>query len=232
MDLNEGPCETMLLKRRDGSRRRVGVLLTFGWFVLAASVATPVAFTSAWAQKAGREWQGEARPIAGPPRTLPAGGVPYFVVTSAFAGASGDFQNTIACDAASELLVITHGACTGIQNNTRACLGDGRFLVWATFTSPSGPGAGVPTDAQVVPFGASDSAMFWFFGPQNWELLAKVLNFCGEVEHAHRLFAAGTTTVNVTVSVLDVINGGTAQISNPQFSSFQNQVVPIANSCP
>lgn len=156
---------------------------------------------------------------------------PYFVVTSAFsAGANGDFQNTIACSSQglANPLVISHGDCIGVQNNTQTCLQNNRFRVSATFTPPGG----VPTPAQVVQFGSGDSALFSFFGPQNWELLVKLLNFCPTSENAYRIFAAGTTTVAVTINVSDQLRGGSATITNPQGANFANQVVPIPNSCP
>jgi hypothetical protein len=157
---------------------------------------------------------------------------PYFVVTSAFAaGNNGDFQNTVSCNSQGLPipLVITHGNCTNLQNNTRACLVNDRFQVSATFVT----GLGAPTlDAQVVQFGSDNSALFWFFNPQNWELQLKVLNFCNQAENAYRLFASGTTTVGVTVRVVDTLRGGSGTIVNPIGSAFTNQVFNIPGSCP
>jgi hypothetical protein len=156
---------------------------------------------------------------------------PYFVVTSAFAQQrDGDFQNTISCDSQGLPipLVIAHGAGSSL-GTTRTLLINDRFQVSATFfTAPGGP----TSNAHIVQFGSDNSALFSFFGPQNWELLVKVLNFCSPPDNAYRVFAAGTTTVGVTVTVIDQLRGGIATISNPLNSSFQNQVVPIAGSCP
>ena len=59
-------------RARACARGRVGVLLGVLCLFLAGSVAPPFVFSPAWAQKPGQERQSEARPIAGPPRALPA----------------------------------------------------------------------------------------------------------------------------------------------------------------
>jgi hypothetical protein len=167
-------------------------------------------------------------------------GTPYFVVTSAVVGqplTGVNFQNSVVCDDSglSPALVISHGDCISVQNNTQTCLtprgsSQSRFRASATFTTAPGQ---TPVAAQVATYGSGDSALFTFFEPENWELLIKVLNFCDQPgQNAYRLFAAGTTTVGVTVTVVDQVRGGTATITNALNSSFQNQVVPIPDSCP
>ncbi len=157
----------------------------------------------------------------------------YTVVTSAFsAGTNGDFQNTVNCDSAGlpNPLIISHGDCIGVQNNTQACVSNSRFRISASFATPP---SGQPTgQAQVVQYGTGDSALFSFFGPQNIELLVKVLNFCAFSDNAYRVFAAGVTTAGVTVTVSDQVRGGSVTITNPLNSAFQNVVVNIPNSCP
>ena len=157
---------------------------------------------------------------------------PYIVVTSANgAGTEFDFQNFVSCKTnAGPLTVISHGDCGGTSNNTQACVSNNRFRVSATFATPPG---GTPTgQAQVVQYGTGDSALFTFFSAQNIELLVKVLNFCPFAENAWRVFAAGTTTAGVVVTVNDTLRGGSVQITNPLNSAFQNVVVPIPGSCP
>ena len=79
------------------------------------------------------------------------------------------------------------------------CLGGGRFRVevaWKDFQGGAGPGSVVPgahTD---------DSGLFWFFAPDNWELLVKVLDGCAVNGH-HWVFAAATTTVEYVLTVTD-----------------------------
>jgi hypothetical protein len=113
---------------------------------------------------------------------------------------------------------------------TKTLLAGNRFQVSATFTTaPGGP----VSNAQLTPAGSDNTALFAFFESGNWELLIKVLNFCGSPDQlAWRVFAAGTTTVGVTVTVVDTLRSGTAVITNALNSPFQNQVVPIPGSCP
>ena len=109
-------------------------------------------------------------------------------------------------------------------------MSNNRFRVSATFATPPG---GVPTGtAQVVQYGTGDSALFTFFSAQNIELLVKVLNFCAFSENAWRVFAAGTTTAGVVVTVSDQVRGGSVTITNPLNQAFANVVVPIPGSCP
>lgn len=90
------------------------------------------------------------------------------------------------------------------------CLGGGRFQVnvaWKDFQGNAGQGSVVP--------GASDgSGLFWFFGPDNWELLVKVLDGCALNGH-HWVFAAATTTVEYTLTVTDTRTGEVATWTNP-----------------
>lgn len=96
---------------------------------------------------------------------------------------------------------------------TRLCLGDGRFQVeiaWRDFEGKTGPGSVVPVGVA----GASDSGLFWFFAPDNWEMLVKVLDGCALNGH-HWVFAAATTTVEHTLTVTDTLTGETAVYHNP-----------------
>lgn len=83
---------------------------------------------------------------------------------------------------------------------TVLCLGGGgRFRVevaWKDFQGGAGPGSAVPEAA------SEDSGLFWFFAPDNWELLVKVLDGCGINGH-HWVFAAAVTTVEYTLTVTD-----------------------------
>ena len=85
----------------------------------------------------------------------------------------------------------------------RLVLGGGRFEVCSIWTSFSGArGAGVP-----VPLTA-DSGGFWFFSPENLELIVKVLDGCG-TNQSYWLFAAGLTNVEVTLGIVDTWTGRT-----------------------
>jgi hypothetical protein len=81
---------------------------------------------------------------------------------------------------------------------TAPCVAEQRFRVevsWKDFEGREGVGTAVPSDAD-------DSALFWFFDEENWEMLVKVINGCGENDHFW-VFAAATTNVEYTLTVTD-----------------------------
>lgn len=99
--------------------------------------------------------------------------------------------------------------CTPDANTL--CLNGGRFEVrvqWTDFQGNTGPGN--------VVSGASspDSGLMWFFGPDNWELLIKVLNGCGVNGH-YWVFGAASTNVAYTIQVTDTQTGQIATYTNP-----------------
>lgn len=86
---------------------------------------------------------------------------------------------------------------------TALCVQGERFKVevtWADFVGANGSG-------QVVPAGTSDSGLFYFFSPNNWELLVKVLDGCS-INNRVWVLAAATTTVQYTLKVTDMNNPG------------------------
>lgn len=86
-----------------------------------------------------------------------------------------------------------------VAGPTVLCLGGGRFRVevaWKDFQGGAGPGSIVPGAH------SDDSGLFWFFAPDNWELLVKVLDGCAVNGH-HWVFAAATTTVEYVLTVTD-----------------------------
>lgn len=90
------------------------------------------------------------------------------------------------------------------------CLADGRFRVevaWRDFTGGTGMGS-------VASCSTADSGLFWFFDPNNWELLVKVLDGCGLNGH-YWVFTAATTSVEYTLTVTDTLTGVTAVYRNP-----------------
>lgn len=101
-----------------------------------------------------------------------------------------------------------------VSDAATLCLGGGRFRVRARYRA-SEPLAGA---AQAVPL-AGDTGGFWFFGPDNLELLVKVLDGCGTNDHFW-VYAAGLTDVEVELEVLDVWTGKTWTTTHPQGSPF------------
>lgn len=92
----------------------------------------------------------------------------------------------------------------GSSSATALCL-QSRFLITAKWrTSP----VGEPTDgtAQVVPVANPGSGLFWFFGPDNWEVMVKALNGCG-LNNRFWIFSAATTNVFYRIEVFDVRGG-------------------------
>jgi hypothetical protein len=95
--------------------------------------------------------------------------------------------------------------------STALCLEDNRFRVQVFWTLADGSAG----NGQVVPYTSSDSGLYWFFAPSNWELMVKVLNGCG-LNQRHWVFAAATTTVEFTLRVRDTETGIVRMYFNPQ----------------
>ena len=86
----------------------------------------------------------------------------------------------------------------------------GRFRVqvrWQDFEGKTGIG-------QPVPVGSVESGMFYFFSPENWEMLVKVIDGCGFNQH-YWFFSAATTNVAYTLEVTDLESGQRVEYSNP-----------------
>jgi hypothetical protein len=101
-----------------------------------------------------------------------------------------------------------------VADDTTLCLRDGRFRVTVTWRDSQG-GSGV---GHVVPVAAGtavgDSGLLWFFAPDNWELLVKVLDGCG-VNERFWVFAAATTNVEYELLVEDSRTGESETYRNP-----------------
>jgi phospholipase/carboxylesterase len=90
------------------------------------------------------------------------------------------------------------------------CLLGGRFKVEATWSDAqgdAGPGmaAGCPADG---------SGLFWFFAPDNWEMMVKVIDGCA-VNRRHWVFLAATTNVGYELTVTDTRTGEKRRYENP-----------------
>ena len=92
---------------------------------------------------------------------------------------------------------------------TTACLNQGRFEVevsWSDFVGGSGVGQLILT--------SEDSALFWFFNSENWEMLVKVIDGCNANDRFW-VFAAATTNVEYTLRVTDTVTGVVKSYTNP-----------------
>jgi len=103
---------------------------------------------------------------------------------------------------------ITTPSCA--SDPERLCLLEDRFEVrvdWRTAEGNTGVG-------RVVPGASDESGNLYFFTPDNWELLIKILDGCSFNDRFWVFFAA-TTNVEFTVTVRDVLTGLEKQYSNP-----------------
>ena len=109
-----------------------------------------------------------------------------------------------------EVQVFNNPPPTGCTpDGTTLCLNNGRFQVqvqWVDYQGNTGFG-------QVVPNFSADSGLFWFFDPNNWELMVKVLNGCGVNQH-YWVYGAAATDVQYTITVTDTASGQVQQYFN------------------
>jgi hypothetical protein len=95
-----------------------------------------------------------------------------------------------------------------VPNATTLCL-DERFAVtaeWRNYSDVSGVGS-------VASCGTDDSGLFWFFHPQNWEVLIKSVNGCG-LNNRYWIYSAATTDVFYRIQVTDVVGGASKTYFN------------------
>jgi hypothetical protein len=90
----------------------------------------------------------------------------------------------------------------GAGSATSACLNT-RFSVSVTFRDPN---TGLTGTGQVVSCPNPDSAMFWFFAPNAWEVMVKSINGCG-LNSRYWAFSAATTNVFYRLNVADIRGG-------------------------
>jgi hypothetical protein len=151
---------------------------------------------------------GEVREYASPP-----GAAQALADTSAFATCEAGSAK-IANEASVRETAFLAGtdsedACPG--DPEKLCLQDGRFQLSVEWTAPNGT-SGKGKD---VPFGTDDSGLFWFFEPDNWEMLVKVLDACS-VNGKFWVFAAATTDVEYRLRVFDRLTSVERVYENPQ----------------
>jgi hypothetical protein len=89
------------------------------------------------------------------------------------------------------------------------CARGGRYLLTVDWKDPQG----VRGKATRVDSGSEDSGLFYFFDPNNWELLVKVLDGCG-INQRFWLLAAGTTDVEYVLKVEDRWTGQIRHYAN------------------
>lgn len=90
----------------------------------------------------------------------------------------------------------------GTGSATAACLNT-HFLASIIFRDPN---TGIYGQAQVVSCPNPDSALFWFFASNAWEVMVKTVNACG-FNNRYWAFSAATTNVFYRLTVTDVRAG-------------------------
>jgi hypothetical protein len=111
-------------------------------------------------------------------------------------------------DEALELIDVTPPPCQ--PDATTLCLNNGRFRVvaeWADADGNGGPGMAATQ--------CGDSGAFWFFSPDNTELIVKILS------DDFWVFASGATNVEVTLTVTDTQTGQVVEYENEQGTPFE-----------
>ena len=91
---------------------------------------------------------------------------------------------------------------------------------WETAAGQRGQGHYVPLST-----GQTTSGLLWFFEPDNWEMLVKVLNKCSYNGYFW-VYAAASTDVSYNLNVYDTVSGRNWQRYNPQ----QNQSPAFTDS--
>ena len=112
--------------------------------------------------------------------------------------------------------VSTPGQCAA--TDARLCLNNGRFeveMVWETPDFAAGNAAAVD-----LAF-ADDSGYFWFFDPNNVEVVVKVLDACQTRFNSFWVFAAGLTNLHVEMTVRDTVTGEVQTYTNPPQTPYE-----------
>lgn len=122
----------------------------------------------------------------------------YFLVTTGFELEEvGQFTNQIYCDAPVTTVVPADGNLPTFDGRFVELL-NGRFRVsitWEDFAGGSG-------QAKSVPLGSTDSALFWFFQPANFEALVKMVDGCA-FNNRYWVYVSATTNVGFTLRIRD-----------------------------
>jgi CSLREA domain-containing protein len=125
------------------------------------------------------------------------------------------------CDAGA-LEQVDHPAC--LPGGSVLCLQEGRFRVSAALIERF-PSRG----AQAVPL-TDDTGNYWFFAPDNLEIMVKVLNGCAVNGHWW-LFASGLTDVGVHLEAVDLGTGRTRVIEHEGGTTFPPRLNTTAFPC-
>jgi hypothetical protein len=127
------------------------------------------------------------------------------------------FAKATTATARAPVPLVAEGASGGTcaADATTLCLAGGsgdplRFAVsvdWTDFEGHTGHGFAVPS--------TPDSGFFYFFDPNNIELIAKIVNGCGSPFDAYWFFYAAASNVELDYLVRDTLTGFERTYNNP-----------------
>lgn len=137
-----------------------------------------------------------------PISTPQAGLVSVWSFQSSYADIIGSNEGS-AQGAGINFFVFAAGGSCGGSTSTTLCLGN-RFTVTTRFRTGA-PGTAEGT-GQVVPVANPGSGLFWFFSPDNWEVMVKAINGCG-LNNRYWIFSAATTNVFYRLEAFDLNEG-------------------------
>jgi hypothetical protein len=103
--------------------------------------------------------------------------------------------------------------CQG--DDVTQCLIDSRFRItahWQIVGGDNGPAHGTQL--------TRGSSQFWFFSPDNYELMVKVLDGCA-LNHRYWVYAGGLTNQRVDITVSDTWTGASKTYTNPLRTPFK-----------
>jgi hypothetical protein len=86
-------------------------------------------------------------------------------------------------------------------------------------------GSGTP-----APVADVRSGLFWFFTPDNWEMLVKVLDGCA-LNGSYWVYFGATTDVGFTLRVTDLVSGEVASYENALGRAADTVADTAALSC-
>ncbi|MEA2694652.1 MAG: hypothetical protein QOJ16_4039 [Acidobacteriota bacterium] len=154
----------------------------------------------------------------------PAAG-PWYALVNGIAGPGGEYQ----------LVTTTFGPAAlpapCVPAGTTLCLddkpGDRRFKVEVLYQTAQGGGlAGSGNAIPLASLGVNRGGLFWFFAPDNPEMLIKVLNACTGTTLRYWVFYSAGTNVGLAITVTDTVTGHVKTYSNPDLRS----VAPVTDT--
>jgi hypothetical protein len=113
-----------------------------------------------------------------------------------------------------------------LQSDSTLCVNSNRFRVNTGWSANNQASLGHSVKL------TGDTGYFWFFNPENVEIVLKSLNACAPPFNNHWVFTAGLTNVAVDITVIDTQTGAFKHYQNPAETDFDPQFDTAAFACP